>query len=58
LIQRAAAECERDPWWVDVLASLVFTAFNVWREEITDADEQAFHRSHLERVVRRTLGRG
>ncbi|MDC0671575.1 hypothetical protein [Nannocystis radixulma] len=57
LIRRAAAEFERDPWWIDVLASLVFTAFNVWREEITDADEQTFHRLHLERVARRSSTR-
>ncbi|WAS98748.1 hypothetical protein [Nannocystis punicea] len=58
LVERAAAEFDRDPWWVDILASLVFTAFNVWRDEITDADEQAFHHSHLERVARRIATRG
>ncbi|WP_434415114.1 hypothetical protein [Nannocystis pusilla] len=57
-LERAAVEFDRDPWWVDILASLVFTAFNVWREEITDADEQAFHSSHLERVARRVVTRG
>ena len=38
---------------VDILASLVFTAFNVWRQEITDADEHVFHQLHLRRVAGR-----
>lgn len=55
LIRHAAAAFSRDPLWVDVLASLVFTALNVWRQEITDEDEQLFHRLHLGRVTRRHL---
>lgn len=35
-IERVAVEFDRDPEWVHVLAS------HVWREEIVDADEQAF----------------
>jgi hypothetical protein len=53
LVQRAAAAFERDAAWIDVLASLVFTAFNVWRHEITDADEQEFHRLQLLRLAAR-----
>lgn len=53
LVQRAAAAFERDAAWIDVLASLVFTAFNVWRHEITDADEQEFHRLQLIRLAAR-----
>lgn len=54
LVQQAAAAFTTDPAWVDVLASLVFTAFNVWRHEITDADEQDFHRLQLARLAARS----
>lgn len=53
LISRAAEVFADDPVWVDFLASLVFSAYNLEREDISDADELHFHGLHLQRVTRR-----
>lgn len=53
LVSRAVEVFADDPLWVDFLASLVFTAYNVEREDISDADELHFHGLHLQRVTRR-----
>ncbi len=47
-IAAAVAGYGRDRVWVSFLVSQVYTALNVWREDITDEDEEAFHRRHLE----------
>ena len=46
-VQRAIAGHAGDPALVSFLASRVYTALNVWREDITDVDEQLFHARHL-----------
>lgn len=47
LVQRAIAGHDADRVWVSFLASRVYTALNVWREDITDVDEGKFHARHL-----------
>jgi len=47
-IAAAVAGYGRDRVWISFLVSQVYTALNVWREDITDEDEEAFHRRHLE----------
>jgi hypothetical protein len=47
LVQRAIAGHAADRLWVSFLASRVYTALNVWREDITDVDEANFHARHL-----------
>jgi hypothetical protein len=47
-IAAAVAGYGRDRVWISFLVSQVYTALNVWREDITDEDEAAFHRRHLE----------
>ena len=46
-IAEAIARWGGDRVWVSFLVSQVYTALNVWREDITDEDEEAFHRRHL-----------
>lgn len=46
-VKRAIAEHAEDPVLVSFLVSRVYTALNVWREDITDADEWSFHARHL-----------
>ena len=46
-IAAAVASYGGDRVWICFLVSQVYTALNVWREDITDADEEAFHRRHL-----------
>lgn len=53
LVARAARVFADEPVWVDFFASLVFTAYNVEHEDISDADELHFHALHLQRMVRR-----
>lgn len=47
LVQRVIAGHAGDPALVSFVASRVYTALNVWREDITDVDEQRFHARHL-----------
>ena len=47
LVQRAIAGHEDDPVLVSFLVSRVYTALNLWREDITDVDERSFHARHL-----------
>ena len=49
--QRALAEPEPAARWVSILASAVFTAFNVGLEEVTDAHEVLFHRMHAQHLA-------
>ena len=46
-LQRAIAGHEDDPVLVSFLVSRVYTALNLWREDITDVDERSFHARHL-----------
>ncbi|MBK9752471.1 MAG: hypothetical protein IPO88_03000 [Nannocystis sp.] len=47
LVQRAIAGHADDPVLVSFLVSRVYTALNLWREDITDVDERSFHARHL-----------
>ncbi|MEM9457216.1 MAG: hypothetical protein AAGF11_23765 [Myxococcota bacterium] len=42
VVQRALRQRARDPIWVSWVSSAVYTALNVWLEEVTDADEMHF----------------
>lgn len=42
VVQRALEQRARDPIWVSWVSSAVYTALNVWLEEVTDADEMHF----------------
>lgn len=46
-VQRVIAGHVEDPVLVSFLVSRVYTALNVWREDITDVDEEMFHARHL-----------
>jgi len=47
LVKQALERHTSDRLWVSFLASRIYTALNVWREDITDNDEAAFHARHL-----------
>jgi len=47
LVKRALDRHAGDRLWISFLASRIYTALNVWREDITDVDEAAFHARHL-----------
>ena len=47
LVRRAVERHAVDHAWVSFLASQIYTALNVWREDITDSDEARFHARHL-----------
>ncbi|MCX4242405.1 hypothetical protein [Paraliomyxa miuraensis] len=42
LVALVLSEPHGDPVWRDYLCAAIYTAINVWLEEITDADEQRF----------------
>ncbi|MBL9103144.1 MAG: hypothetical protein JNL82_19520 [Myxococcales bacterium] len=46
-VAAAVAGFAGDRVWISFLVSQVYTALNVWREDITDAHEEAFHARHL-----------
>lgn len=47
VVRRVIAGHAEDPVLVSFLVSRVYTALNVWREDITDGHEQLFHARHL-----------
>ena len=46
-VEQAMEHYASDRLWVSFLASRIYTALNVWREDIADVDEAAFHTRHL-----------
>ncbi len=50
-VVRNALQAPGDSVWVSMLASSVYTAINLWLDDVTDGDEVLFHRLHAEYVA-------